>query len=497
VPRSESNPGAGGVSGGILGRLWRSIFRGPLWPRSDRERAWVVFNHLVLHFRPIRLPEKTLRYTHTWGLGGMCLVLLLLLASSGTLLMFVYEPTPGSAHDSIVNLQEEVLFGRLVRNAHHWSANLLIAVAALHLLRVFFTGAFHAPRQFNWVIGLLLLLCILVSNFTGYLLPWDQLSYWAITICARMLGYVPAIGGGLRDVVQGGTEVGRATLINFYTLHTTVVPVCLIVLMAFHFWRVRKAKGVVVPRPASRAPEEKPATVLALPNLLLRELVVGLALVAVVLLLSVFFEAPLGDPANPGMSPNPAKAPWYFLGLQELLLHFHPFFAIVVLPLLATTLLLLLPYLRYDTDPGGIWFASHTGRRMAAVSALTALVVTPAWILADDLWLDFTAWLPGVPPVISNGLLPVGILLAALGALARSLGKRHDASRNETLQASFVFLAVVLAVLTATGVWFRGPGMALVSPFGDLAQGRRAGEEVATVTSPKGPDGAQRAPERR
>jgi quinol-cytochrome oxidoreductase complex cytochrome b subunit len=496
VARPEANPGAGAAPGGILGRLWRSIFRGPLWPRSDRERAWVVFNHLVLHFRPIRLPEKTLRYTHTFGLGGMCLVLLLLLASSGALLMFVYEPTPGGAHDSIVSLQEEVVFGRLVRNAHYWGANLLIAVAVLHLLRVFFTGAFHAPRQFNWVIGLLLLLCILVSNFTGYLLPWDQLSYWAITICARMLGYVPGVGAGLRDVVQGGSEVGRATLINFYTLHTTLVPVCLIVLMAFHFWRVRKAKGVVVPRPADQGPEERPATVLALPHLLLRELVVGLALVASVLLLSVFFEAPLGDPANPGMSPNPAKAPWYFLGLQELLLHFHPFFAVVVLPLLATTLLVLLPYLRYDTDTGGIWFASHTGRKMAAVSALAALVVTPAWVLADELWLDFPAWLPGVPAVIGNGLLPAGILLATLGILARSLRKRHAASRNETLQAAFVFLAVVLAVLTATGVWFRGPGMALVSPLAGLAEERRTGGELAAATSPKGPSSAERTPER-
>ncbi len=318
---------------GLFNRIWASVFRGPIYPRNDRDRKRVVLNNLLLHFRPTSLPKRTLKYTHTFGLGGMSLVLVTVLFATGILLMFAYEPSPERAYESIVSLQHNVLSGKLIRNVHHWSANFLIAIVLLHLLRVYFTGAYHAPRQFNWLIGLSLLLCIVISNFTGYLMPWDQLSYWAITISTGMIGYVPAIGGWLQEFVRGGTEIGSSTLVMFYTLHTTVVPALLILLMAFHFWRVRKAHGVVIPRSVDEAPDEAPEYVLTLPNLLLRELVVACLLIAFIMVMSVLFDAPLGEAANPGMSPNPAKAPWYFVGLQELLLHFHPFFAVVAIPL--------------------------------------------------------------------------------------------------------------------------------------------------------------------
>ena len=306
----------------LFRRIWRSVFRGQIVPFTDRDRRWIVFNTLVLHFRPTQLPEKTLRFSHTFGLGGMSLVLILLLFATGILMMFVYEPSPDGAYASITGLQDDVLFGRLVRNTHHWSANILVGVALLHLLRVFLTGGYHGPRQFNWVVGLGLLLFILVANFTGYLLPWDQLSYWAVTISTAMLIYVPWIGEWLQQLARGGPEISAATLIGFYTIHTTVVPALLIVFAALHFWRVRKAKGVVVPRKEGEAAEDKPENVLFLPHLLTREVAVACTLVAVVLLVAVFFDAPLGAEANPGMSPNPAKAPWYFLGFQEHLLHF-------------------------------------------------------------------------------------------------------------------------------------------------------------------------------
>ena len=268
----------------VARRIWRSVFRGPVVPRDDQERKWVTFNNFILHFRPVRVPAKTLSYTHTFGLGGMSLVLVLLLVGTGVLLMFGYEPAPGRAYESVVRIQETVLFGGFVRSIHHWSANLLIVVLALHLLRVFFTGGFHPPRQFNWVLGLALLTCVVASNFTGYLLPWDQLSYWAITISTGMLSYVPGLGGWLQSAVRGGEDIGRATLITFYTLHTTVVPVLIFVLMGFHFWRVRKAKGVVVPRSPGEAVDPQPEKVLGLPFLFMREFVVALILVATVFL---------------------------------------------------------------------------------------------------------------------------------------------------------------------------------------------------------------------
>jgi quinol-cytochrome oxidoreductase complex cytochrome b subunit len=449
----------------LVRSIWHSVFRGPIYPRNDRERKWVVLNNLILHFRPTSLPAKTLKYTHTFGLGGMSLVLVTVLFATGILLMFAYEPSPERAYESIVSLQDDVLFGKLIRNIHHWSANFLIVIVLFHLLRVYFTGAYHAPRQFNWLIGLSLLACIVVSNFTGYLMPWDQLSYWAITISTGMIGYIPGVGVWLQELVRGGPEIGSATLVIFYTLHTTVVPVLLVVLMAFHFWRVRKAHGVVIPHAADEEPEKAPEYVLTLPNLLLRELVVACILIAFIMVISVLFNAPLGDAANPGMSPNPAKAPWYFLGLQELLLHFHPLFAVVIIPLVASVALVFIPYYRYDTSMAGAWFLSHKGRRVGTLAAVVAAVATPILILADEFWLDMTGWAPGIPSVVRSGLLPTLVIGAALVSFYVFLKRKHGASNNEAIQAMFILLTVVLAILTGIGVWFRGPGMALMWPW--------------------------------
>jgi hypothetical protein len=213
-------------------------------------------------------------------------------------------------------------------------------------------------------------------------------------------------------------------------------------------------------------PEEKPVSALSFPHLLLRELVVALILVAFVLAYSVALDARLGEAANPGMSPNPTKAPWYFMGVQELLLHFHPIFAVVIGPTLVALGLLLIPYLRYDTEQAGAWFLSSTGRRTAALAAAIALVVTPVWVVLDEFVLDPGALLPGLPAAISNGLLPFSVLLAALWGLYAVLRRRNGATRGEAVQALFVLLFVAFSILTATGVWFRGAGMALIWPWG-------------------------------
>jgi len=450
---------------GVAKRVWRSVFRGPVVPRDDRERAWVVFNTLVLHLRPIRLPAATLRYTHTFGLGGMSMVLVAILMATGVLMMFVYVPSPERAYASVGRIESAVLFGTFVRAVHHWSANFLIVVATLHLCRVFFTGGFRGPRQFNWLLGLGLLGLIVASNFTGYLLPWDQLSYWAVTICTSMLSYVPAIGPWLERAVRGGQEIGAMTLVIFYALHTTVLPVSAIVLMSWHFWRVRKAGGVVIPPRPEVDAFGKPRQVLFLPNLLVREAAAAGVLISGVFLVAALFSAPLGEPANPGMSPNPAKAPWYFLGFQELLFHFHPTFAVVVIPLLALTGLVAVPYLRRESDLEGAWFLSPKGRRMACVAAATALVATPLWILGDEFLRGAEGWLPGVPSFVGDGLLPLGILLALAAVFQRGLRRGFAASREEAVQALFVLFLVGFSVLTAAGIWFRGPGMTLMWPW--------------------------------
>ena len=449
----------------ILQRIWYSIFPGtynqPVEPHGYRR----LFNSLVLHFRPRTVPERTLRLSLTWGLGGMAVVLVAVLITTGLMMKLIYQPVPDRAYHSILYLQDAIQFGQLIRNLHYWSGNILLFVVFLHMLRVFFTGAFHAPRQFNWVIGLLMFLLILGSNLSGYLLPYDQLAYWAITICTGMLAYIPGIGTGLQQVVRGGADIGPATLSNFYAIHTAVIPACLLILMPFHFWRVRKAGGLVIPRSPGEDSKERGPSVPVIPNLIVRELVVAVVLIAVLMVLSVVFNAPLGAKANPGLSPNPTKAPWYFAGIQELLLHFHPLFAVMVIPTIILVTLFLLPYLRFDTDSSGVWFCSDRGRQMALVAALVGLIVTPLGILADEYLVDFAAWLPSLPAVISNGLIPAVLALASVSGFYGLMKKKYTATNNEAIQAVFILLLVAFIILTLTCIWFRGSGMALMLPW--------------------------------
>ncbi len=449
----------------LFERIWYSIFPHTSKAQDKRRPYWGWLNTLVLHFRPKVVQERTLRFSLTWGLGGMTVVLVGLLFATGMMQKFVYQPVPDRAYESILHLQNDVFFGQLIRNIHHWSANILLIVVFLHFLRVFFTGAFHAPRQFNWIIGLTMFVLILGSNFTGYLLPWDQLAFWAVTICTGMLEYIPVIGEGIKQVILGGTDLGPATLSNFFAIHTSIIPACLLLLMPFHFWRVRKAGGLVVPRSSEENPTTKGEMVPTIPNLILRELVVAAVLIAFIMLLSVVYNAPLGAKANPGLSPNPTKAPWYFAGLQELLLHIHPLFAFVVLPLIITGVLILLPYLSYDENTAGVWFASQRGRRMAIVAAVVAIVFTPLFVLADDLFFDFAAWMRGIPPVVSSGLVPAALILAALGGFYALMKRKYSATKNEAVQAVFVLLLFAFIILTITTVWFRGEGMALTWPW--------------------------------
>jgi quinol-cytochrome oxidoreductase complex cytochrome b subunit len=413
----------------------------------------------LLHFRPTVVPERVLNISATWALGVASTVLLVLLMASGLLLKFVYEPTPANAYDSIVYLGSEVPFGQLLRNMHRWSGYALLMTAFLHLLRVFYTGAFHAPRQFNWIIGLSLFAVVVLSNFTGYLLPWDQISYWAVTISTSMLDYVPWAGPAIKNWILGGPEPGPATLMNFYAIHTAILPIVFLFALPFHFWRIRKANGIVVPRaPGEDLPTPLPM-VNTVPHLVSRELAMALVVLAGILAVSMVLNAPLAEQANPGMSPNPTKAPWYFMGIQEILMHFHPLFAALVIPAFLTLGLLSLPYIRYETDTAGTWFCSQKGRRSAALAAMTAVLVTVAAVLLDDLILSANTVEP--PTLVRNGLLPFLTVAAFCAGFYALVRKVLGSNRNEAVQALFTLLMVSFVTLTLIGTWFRGPGMQL------------------------------------
>ena len=414
------------------------------------------FRNLLLHFRPSTVPERTLRLSLTWGLGGIALVLVVLLFGTGLLLKFIYEPTPGQAYDSIRYLESQVPFGQLLRNMHRWSGNGLLLAGFLHLLRVFYTGAHAPPRQWNWVIGLALFAMVVLSNFTGYLMPWDQTAYWAITISTSMLDYIPGIGAGLKTLLLGGTEPGQTTLVNFYAIHTALLPLLLMFVLPFHFWRIRKASGLVVPRSPSEDPAVRGPEVDAMPHLIVREATMALLAIATVLLVALFFAAPLGGPANPGLSPDPTKAPWYFMGIQELLMHFHPLFAVVLIPLLIGALIVALPWLDGAKDDAGVWFRSKRGRSTALLAAIVAAVLTVAAVVFDE---RFTAG--GAPSPVANGLAPFAIVLAVCAGFYVLCRTMLGTRRSDALQAVFTLLLSSFVVLTVIGVWFRGSGMQL------------------------------------
>jgi len=418
------------------------------------------FRSFLLHFRPRNVPERTLRLSLTWGLGGIALVLVFLLFGTGLMLKFVYEPFPDRAYESILFLNNKVPFGQLVRNIHWLSANGLVLVVFLHLLRVFYTGAFTAPRQLNWIIGLAAFAAAVLSNYTGYLLPWDQISYWAITISTSMLDYLPGVGGSIKEWMLGGTEPGPGTLVNFYAIHTAILPALLLIALPFHFWRIRKAKGLVIPRSAEEDPGIQAEMVETMPHLIVREVAMAVLVLAVILVIAMLFNAPLSEQANPGLSPNPTKAPWYFVGIQEMLMHFHPIFAILVIPMSLLIGLLSIPYIKYETESSGIWFVSGKGLKLAMFAAVVATLGTVGGVLLNEF---VVASGPiGPPDMVNTGLLPFVSILGFCTGFYFLLKKSFKANSNEAIQALFTLLTTAFVVLTVIGIWFRGTGMQLM-----------------------------------
>jgi quinol-cytochrome oxidoreductase complex cytochrome b subunit len=390
----------------------------------------------------------------------MALLLFLVLALTGLLLRFAYIPTPAEAYDSILFINREIRFGKFIRNIHYWSGIFLVIITFLHFVRTFLAQAYYETRAVNWLLGIALLVLVVFSNFTGYLLPWDQLSFWAVTVATNMLDYFPVVGKAMQDIVRGGNDVSSATLLNFFTFHTGILPVLMILVMVYHFWKVRKAKGVALPletQDTDRVPTN--------PDLLLRELVVGLVLMAVILVFSALFAAPLQERANPAYSPNPAKAPWYFMGIQELLLHMHPFFSVIILPLLFLAFMIYLPFFRWKDPLPGRWFHSEKGKRLATRAALVALLITPLVVVVDEYVFRIKDWTLGTPLIITQGLVPFGILLISLAVYVLYLKKYCKANRIEISIALFLVFVVSYLVLAVIGVWFRGEGMALVWPW--------------------------------
>jgi quinol-cytochrome oxidoreductase complex cytochrome b subunit len=480
-------------------RLRDTMFRSGR-PDSDRSRSSFVFGNVFLHLHPARVHRWSLRPGFTLGLGMATLSAFLVTLATGILLMVYYKPSTALAYDSIKDIHFVVPTGRFIRNIHRWAANVMVVGVLLHMARAFYTGAYRPPREFNWVVGMALLALTLGLSFTGYLLPWDQLAYWAVTIGANIAQspreVTDALGvtawfdaGGLqKELLLGSDTVGEEALIRFYLLHVMVLPLALVTLLAVHFWRVRKDGGLVRPADAdarlgppaaatlpvfTEAPQKTyslaalvrgrtPAvgrgpegTLPAMPHLLYAESAALMLSVLACVLLSLLADAPLKELANPAVPENPAKAPWYFLGLQELVAH-SAFMGGIGIPTVVLAGLGLIPFLDRESEGTGLWFGGPGGGRLVAWSllfGLAAVIGIEAFAIRFG-WIR--EWWPRAPQLLITLVNPGTVLTAAYAAWSMALVRRHDSTRAGAL-GLFTCFAAGFVVLTLIGVHFRGP----------------------------------------
>src|SRR5436189_3598094 len=246
-------------------QIWKSIFRHPM-PVDRRNRVVVMLTNFFLHLHPVSIKKQGIALSFTWCMGGVTFFLFLVETITGVLLMFYYRPTLEWAFNDILALRDVTSMG-ILREIHRWGAHAMVITVWLHMYRVFLTGSYKPPREFNWVVGVILLVLTLLLSFTGYLLPWDQLAIWAITVGSNMARATPLLGhegpgsqllvlGDVRMVhagsdarfaLLGGRFVGEGALLRFYVLHCVGIPLVAGILMAIHFWRVRKDGGISGP----------------------------------------------------------------------------------------------------------------------------------------------------------------------------------------------------------------------------------------------------------
>jgi quinol-cytochrome oxidoreductase complex cytochrome b subunit len=224
-------------------RVWRSFFRHG-WPDNPLDRSLTMTSNVFFHLHPVKVSRKSLRWSYSFGLGVMSVITFGVLVFTGVLLMFYYVPSVERAYPAMKEIQLSVPLGQFTRNMHRWTAHAMVLVVILHMVRVFYTGAYKPPREFNWLVGVVLLLLTLGASFTGYLLPWDQLSFWAITVGTNIAGYAPVVGSTMREMLLGGADVGQNALIRFYTLHVAILPLLITLVISLHLWRVRKDGGL-------------------------------------------------------------------------------------------------------------------------------------------------------------------------------------------------------------------------------------------------------------
>jgi cytochrome b6 len=224
-------------------RVWRSVFRGGSGANNLR-RSMAIQQNVFLHLASVKARKRALEFSVTWYLGTLSFGTFLILVVTGILLMLYYHPSAPQAYSDMKDLQFVVSAGVFLRNLHRWSAHTMVLLVFAHMFKVFYRGAYRKPREFNWVIGVILLIVTLLLSYTGYLLPWDQLAYWAITVGSNIMSAVPVMGQKVRFLMLGGNTVNANALLRFYVLHCVILPLAAFLFIAIHFWRIRKDGGL-------------------------------------------------------------------------------------------------------------------------------------------------------------------------------------------------------------------------------------------------------------
>jgi quinol-cytochrome oxidoreductase complex cytochrome b subunit len=413
-----------------------------------------------------RVSERQLGFRYTWYLGALTLGTFTIQISTGILLMLYYHPSIPQAYADMKDLHFVISSGMLLRNLHRWSAHTMVLLVFLHMAKVFYRGAYRPPRELNWIVGVTLLMLTLLLSYTGYLLPWDQLSYWGTTVGSHIMSSMPLIGEKLSFILLGGHSVNANALIRFYVLHTVILPLALIMLIVLHLWRLHKDGGMhaevaeeigandAVPEGRTVAEGHSPPAGRTLPywELLFRE-TIGIEVLLVVLVwIALRWNAPLEQLADPTHTPAVAKAPWYFTGLQELLHYFPPFVAGIILPGLIVAALVVIPFFNVNIRDENLWHRSKSTRL-----AILGIVVAALSVLL----IGFHAW---------DTVAPIWIVAGAMLIASRSSQREERGFRRWLGFRSLSFWIMTwflmeAATLTAVGTFFRGPGWLWIWPW--------------------------------
>jgi quinol-cytochrome oxidoreductase complex cytochrome b subunit len=438
----------------------------PVGETDRRQRAGRITRNFFLHIHATRVHIHSLKPTYTFGLGMILGFLFLIMVFTGVILMMYYTPSVEGAYRSVKDIVYIVPGGRIVRNMHRWASQGMVIVVFLHLLRVFYTGSYLGNRSLNWVIGVVLLIITLLSNFSGYLLPWDQLAYWAVTIgsniaaSARELTDLLGItsffdpGGFLKKLLIGGESVGQPALSRFFALHVIFLPLTTLVLLAIHFWRIRKDGGLSRPKryAGDKGTENK---WLAWPVLMWTELGILVLTILVVLFIALLADAPLLEQANPAYPENPAKSPWYFLGIQELV-SYSAFAGGLLVPVLYLFFLFSIPYRDRENEYVGEWFSGKTGLKLVLWSAGSSFLLVVIQLFVMIRFGGLRDWIPGVSQWFVMLFNPATITAALFIAASEIIRKKYKSTRMASL-VLFTCAFIALVVFTVVGIWFRGP----------------------------------------